>query len=66
MSFTAGSTVGKYNFTLTKSEIGHRDYGALLNQNGNQIGVHGHDDSIAKSFDILQPSIVVYIWKRTS
>lgn len=66
MSFTAGATIGEYKHTLSKSEIGRQDYGALLNPNGNQIGVHDHSDSKATSFNLLQPSIVVYFWRRTA
>lgn len=66
MSFTAGATIGKYKHTLSHSEIGRHNYGALLKQNGNEIGVHDHSESEATPFDLLQPSIVVYFWRRTS
>lgn len=66
MSFTAGATIGKYQCTLSKSQIGRHYYGALLNQNGNQIGVHDHSESEATPFNLLQPSIVVYFWRRTA
>lgn len=66
MSFTAGATIGKYKHTLSHSEIGRHNYGALLNQNGNQIGVHDHSESEATPFNLLQPSIVVYFWSRTA
>lgn len=66
MSFTAGATIGKYKHTLSHSEIGRHNYGALLNQNGNQIGVHDHSESEATPFNLLQPSIVVYFWRRTA
>lgn len=66
MSFTAGATIGKYKHTLSRSEIGRHNYGALLNQNGNQIGVHDHSESEATPFNLLQPSIVVYFWRRTA
>ena len=66
MSFTAGATIGKYKHTLSHSEIGRHNYGALLKQNGNEIGVHDHSESEATPFDLLQPSIVVYFWRRTA
>lgn len=66
MSFTAGATIGKYKHTLSHSEIGRHNYGALLKQNGNEIGVHDHSESEATPFHLLQPSIVVYFWRRTS
>ena len=66
MSFTAEATIGKYKHTLSHSEIGRHNYGALLKQNGNEIGVHDHSESEATPFDLLQPSIVVYFWRRTS
>ena len=66
MSFTAGATIGKYKHTLSHSEIGRHNYGALLKQNGNEIGVHDHGESEATPFDLLQPSIVVYFWRRTA
>lgn len=66
MSFTAGATIGKYEHTLSKSQIGRHYYGALLNQNENQIGVHDHSESEATPFNLLQPSIVVYFWRRTA
>lgn len=66
MSFTAGATIGKYKHTLSHSEIGRHNYGALLKQNGNEIGVHDHSESEATPFNLLQPSIVVYFWRRTA
>lgn len=66
MSFTAGATIGKYKHTLSHSEIGRHNYGALLKQNGNEIGVHDHAESEATPFNLLQPSIVVYFWRRTA
>lgn len=66
ISFTAGATIGKYKHTLSHSEIGRHNYGALLKQNGNEIGVHDHSESEATPFDLLQPSIVVYFWRRTA
>ena len=66
VSFTAGATIGKYKHTLSHSEIGRHNYGALLKQNGNEIGVHDHGESEATPFDLLQPSIVVYFWRRTA
>lgn len=66
MSFTAGATIGKYKHTLSHSEIGRHNYGALLKQNGNEIGIHDHSESEATPFNLLQPSIVVYFWRRTA
>lgn len=65
MSFTANDTGGEYIHSLLRDEIGYIYYGALLNSNGNQIGVHDHDDKIKKAkIPLLQPYITVYFWHR--
>ena len=65
MSFTANDTGGKYIHSLLRDEIGYIYYGALLNSNGNQMGVHDHDDKMKKAkIPLLQPYITVYFWHR--
>ena len=65
MSFTANDTGGEYIHSLLRDEIGYIYYGALLNSNGNQIGVHDHDGKMKKAkIPLLQPYITVYIWHR--
>ena len=60
MSFAANSTGGLYNHSMVRDDIGYIYYGALLNSNGNQIGVHDHKTKIP----LLQPYITVYFWRR--
>lgn len=65
MSFTANDTGGEYIHSLLRDEIGYIYYGALLNSNGNQMGVHDHDDKMKKAkIPLLQPYITVYFWHR--
>ena len=65
MSFTANDTGGEYIHSLLRDEIGYIYYGALLNSNGNQIGVHDHDGKMKKAkIPLLQPYITVYFWHR--
>lgn len=65
MSFTANDTGGEYIHSLLRDEIGYIYYGALLNSNGNQMGVHDHDDKMEKAkIPLLQPYITVYFWHR--
>lgn len=65
MSFTANDTGGEYIHSLLRDEIGYIYYGALLNSNGNQIGVHDHDGEMKKAkIPLLQPYITVYFWHR--
>ena len=67
MSFTANSTGGEYIHSLSRNEIGYIYYGALLNSNGNQMGVHDHDSDMKKAkIPLLQPYITVYFWRRTA
>ena len=66
MSFTANSTGGKYNHSMPRDDIGYIYYGALLNSNGNQMGVHDHDKNMKTKISLLQPYITVYFWKRTA
>ena len=67
MSFTANSTGGEYIHSLLRDEIGYIYYGALLNSNGNQMGVHDHDGKMKKAkIPLLQPYITVYFWRRTA
>lgn len=65
MSFTANDTGGEYIHSLLRDEIGYIYYGALLNSNGNQMGVHDHDSKMKKAkIPLLQPYITVYFWHR--
>lgn len=67
VSFTANDTGGEYIHSLLRDEIGYIYYGALLNSNGNQIGVHDHDGKMKKAkIPLLQPYITVHFWKRTA
>ena len=67
MSFTANNTGGKYNHSMSRNDIGYTYYGALLNSNGNQMGVHDHDSDMKKAkIPLLQPYITVYFWRRTA
>lgn len=67
MSFTANSTGGLYNHSMVRDDIGYIYYGALLNSNGNQMGVHDHDGKMKKAkIPLLQPYITVYFWRRTA
>lgn len=66
MSFTANSTGGIYNHSMVRDDIGYIYYGALLNSNGNQIGVHDHDGKMKTKIPLLQPYITVYFWRRTA
>lgn len=65
ISFTANDTGGEYIHSLLRDEIGYIYYGALLNSNGNQMGVHDHDSKMKKAkIPLLQPYITVYFWHR--
>ena len=67
MSFTANNTGGKYNHSMSRKDIGYTYYGALLNSNGNQMGVHDHDSDMKKAkIPLLQPYITVFFWRRTA
>lgn len=66
MSFTANSTGGLYNHSMVRNDIGYIYYGALLNSNGNQIGVHDHNKNMKTKIPLLQPYITVYFWRRTA
>lgn len=67
MTFSANSTGGKYNHYMSRNDIGYTYYGALLNSNGNQMGVHDHDSDMKKAkIPLLQPYITVYFWRRTA
>lgn len=67
MSFAANSTGGLYNHSMVRDDIGYIYYGALLNSNGNQMGVHDHDGKMKKAkIPLLQPYITVYFWRRTA
>ena len=66
MSFTANSTGGLYNHSMVRDDIGYIYYGALLNSNGNQIGVHDHNKNMKTEIPLLQPYITVYFWRRTA
>ena len=64
MSFTANSTGGIYNHSMVRDDIGYIYYGALLNSNGNQMGVHDHNKNMKTKIPLLQPYITVYFWHR--
>lgn len=64
MSFTANSTGGLYNRSMVRDDIGYIYYGALLNSNGNQMGVHDHNKNMKTKIPLLQPYITVYFWHR--
>lgn len=64
MSFAANSTGGLYNHSMVRDDIGYIYYGALLNSNGNQIGVHDHNKNMKTKIPLLQPYITVYFWHR--
>ena len=66
MSFTANSTGGLYNHSMVRDDIGYIYYGALLNSNGNQMGVHDHNKNMKTEIPLLQPYITVYFWRRTA
>ena len=66
MSFTANSTGGLYNHSMVRDDIGYMYYGALLNSNGNQMGVHDHNKNMKTKIPLLQPYITVYFWRRTA
>lgn len=67
MSFTANNTGGKYNHSMSRNDIGYTYYGALLNSNGNQMGVHDHNSDMKKAkIPLLQPYITVFFWRRTA
>lgn len=63
-TFTANSTGGLYINPVYRKDIGYIYYGALLNSNGNQIGIHDHNEYMKMEIPSLQPYITVYFWKR--
>ena len=66
MTFTANSTGGKYQSYFGRNDIGYLYYGALLNKNGNQMGVHDHNEYMKAIIPVVQPYITVFFWKRTA
>lgn len=66
MSFTANDTGGEYKHSMVRGDIGYVYYGALLNSNGNQMGVHDHNKNMKTEIPLLQPYITVYFWRRTA
>lgn len=64
MSFTANDTGGEYIHSMVRNDIGYIYYGALLNSNGNQMGVHDHNENMKAKIPLLQPYITVYFWYR--
>ena len=67
MTFTANSTGGSYIHSVSRDEIGYIYYGALLNSNGNQMGVHDHDGKMKNAkIPLLQPYITIFFWRRTA
>lgn len=67
-TFAVNDTGGEYKHLLTKKELSFNDYGALLQQNGSSIGVHGHGpgESGSEKISLMQPYYSVYFWKRVS
>lgn len=67
-TFAVNDTGGEYKHLLTKKELSFIDYGALLQQNGSTIGVHGHgpEESGSEKVSLMQPYYTVYFWKRVS
>lgn len=65
-TFAVNATGGEYKHLLTKKELSFIDYGALLQQNGSAIGVHGHGpgESGSEKVSLMQPYYTVYFWKR--
>lgn len=64
MTFTANSTGGLYINPVYRKDIGYLYYGALLNSNGNKMGVHDHNEHMKTEIPLLQPYITVYFWER--
>lgn len=66
-SFAVNDTGGEYKHLISKKELSFIDYGALLQQNGSTIGVHGHGpgESGSEKMSLMQPYYTVYFWKRT-
>lgn len=67
-TFNVNDTGGEYKHLLTKKELSLIDYGALLQQNGSTIGVHGHGpgENGSEKTSLMQPYYAVYFWKRVS
>lgn len=67
-TFAVNDTGGEYKHLLTKKELSFIDYGALLQQNGSEIGVHSHGpgESGSEKISLMQPYYTVYFWKRVS
>lgn len=67
-TFDVNDTGGEYKHMLTKKELSFVDYGALLQQNGSVIGVHGHGPgkSGSEKISLMQPYYSVYFWKRVA
>ncbi|UVY45542.1 MAG: protein of unknown function (DUF859) [Bacteriophage sp.] len=63
-TFVVDETGGEYKHMLTKKELSFIDYGALLQQNGNVIGVHSHGESGSEQVSLMQPYYSVYFWRR--
>lgn len=67
-TFDVNDTGGEYKHLLTKKELSFLDYGALLQQNGSEIGVHSHgpEQPGSEKMSLMQPYYTVYFWKRVS
>lgn len=67
-TFDVNDTGGEYKHMLTKKELSFIDYGALLQQNGSAIGVHGHGpgENGSEKISLMQPYYTVYFWKRVA
>lgn len=64
MTFTVNDTGGEYIHSMVRDDIGYIYYGALLNSNGNQMGVHDHNKNMKTKIPLLQPYTTVYFWRR--
>lgn len=67
-TFDVNDIGGEYKHLLTKKELSFIDYGGLLQQNGDKIGVHSHGpgERGSEKISLMQPYYTVYFWKRVS
>lgn len=67
-TFDVNDTGGEYKHLISKKELSIIDYGALLQRNGTEIGVHAHgpEESGSEKTSLMQPYYAVYFWKRVS
>lgn len=67
-TFDVNDTGGEYKHLLTKKELSFIEYGAILQQNGSEIGVHSHGpgERGSEKISLMQPYYTVYFWKRVA